>query len=49
MLTAKELAFLCGDQAKAPHDAVSYDWGDGLVYFSKSEAMARGLSLPVSA
>ena len=48
MLTAKELAFLCGDQAKAPHDTVSYDWGDGLVYFSKAEAKARGLSLQVS-
>jgi protein-disulfide isomerase-like protein with CxxC motif len=43
MLTAKELAFLCGEDAKPPADAVTYDWGDGVVYFSAAEARARNL------
>jgi hypothetical protein len=43
VLTARELAFLCGEAAKAPPGAVPYDWGDGLVWFSASEARARGL------
>jgi protein-disulfide isomerase-like protein with CxxC motif len=43
MLTARELAFLCGEDAKAPADAIAYDWGDGVVYFSAAEAKARGL------
>ena len=43
-LTAKELAFLCGDDAKPPAGIVTYDWGDGLVYFSPAEAKARGLT-----
>ena len=42
-LTAKELAFLCGEDARPPADAVTYDWGDGVVYFSAAEAKARGL------
>ena len=43
MLTAKELAFLCGESAKPPGDVVAHDWGDGLVWFSAAEARARGL------
>jgi protein-disulfide isomerase-like protein with CxxC motif len=43
MLTAKELAFLCGEDARSPTDAVTYDWGDGVVYFSAAEAKARNL------
>jgi protein-disulfide isomerase-like protein with CxxC motif len=43
MLTARELAFLCGEDAKPPADAVTYDWGDGVVYFSAAEAKARNL------
>ena len=49
VLTAKELAFLCGEAARPPEDVVSYDWGDGLVYFSPAEARARGLAEVVSA
>jgi hypothetical protein len=44
MLTARELAFLCGEDAKPPTDAVTYDWGDGVVYFSAAEARARDLA-----
>ena len=44
MLTARELAFLCGEDAKPPSDAVAYDWGDGVVYFSAAEAKARELA-----
>jgi protein-disulfide isomerase-like protein with CxxC motif len=44
MLTAKELAFLCGEDAKPPADAVTHDWGDGVVYFSAAEAKARELT-----
>ena len=44
MLTAKELAFLCGEDAKPPADAVTYDWGDGVAYFSAAEAKVRGLA-----
>lgn len=44
MLTAKELAFLCGEDAKPPSDTVTHDWGDGLVYFAPAEAKARGLT-----
>jgi len=44
MLTATELAFLCGDNARPPTDAVVHDWGDGLVYFSAAQATARGLA-----
>ena len=43
MLTAKELAFLCGEDARPPADGVTYDWGDGVVYFSAAEARARNL------
>jgi hypothetical protein len=41
MLTARELAFLCGEDARPPSDAVAHDWGDGLVWFSAAEARAR--------
>ena len=44
MLTGKELAFLCGEAAEPPPDAVTRDWGDGLVYYSASEARARGIA-----
>ena len=44
VLTAKELEFLCGEDARAPTDAVVHDWGDGVVYFSAAEAIARGLA-----
>jgi hypothetical protein len=44
MLTARELAFLCGENARPPADAVTYDWGDGVVYFSVAEAKVRGLA-----
>jgi hypothetical protein len=43
MLTARELAFLCGEDAKPPADVVTYDWGDGVVYFSAADARARQL------
>ena len=49
MLTAKELAVLCGESARAPADAVVHDWGDGVVYFSAAEARARGLAAAVDA
>jgi protein-disulfide isomerase-like protein with CxxC motif len=49
MLTAKELTFLCGEDAKLPNGIVTYDWGDGLVYFAPAEAKARGLAPPVAA
>jgi len=45
MLTGQELAFLCGEDAKPPADAVTRDWGDGLVYYSAAEAKARGLGV----
>ena len=41
LLTAKELSFLCGDDAKPPRDAVTHDWGDGVVHLSAAEARAR--------
>jgi protein-disulfide isomerase-like protein with CxxC motif len=44
MLTARELAFLCGEDARPPADAVTYDWGDGVVYFSAAEAKVRDLA-----
>ncbi|WP_332765569.1 DsbA family oxidoreductase [Phenylobacterium sp.] len=46
MLTAKELAVLCGEQAKPPAGIVTHDWGDGVVYFTAAEAQARGLAVP---
>lgn len=49
VLTAKELAFLCGDDAQPPAGVVTHDWGDGLVYFSAAEAKARGLGEAVAA
>jgi protein-disulfide isomerase-like protein with CxxC motif len=49
VLTAKELAFLCGEDAAPPKGAVAYDWGGGLVYFSAAEAKARGLAVKVEA
>ena len=45
MLTSQELSFLCGEAAKPPADAVTHDWGDGLVYYSAAEAKARGLGV----
>ncbi len=44
-LTAKELEFLCGEGSVPPVDAVTHDWGDGLVYFSPKEAAARGIGV----
>ena len=49
VLTDKELSFLCGKTAEPPLDVVTHDWGDGLVYFSASEAKARGLKDRVKA
>jgi hypothetical protein len=43
-LTARELTFLCGEDAAPPAHAVAYDWGDGLVWFTPVEAAARGLA-----
>jgi protein-disulfide isomerase-like protein with CxxC motif len=43
MLTAKELAFLCGEDAKPPAGVVTRDWGDGLVYYTAAEVEVRGL------
>jgi protein-disulfide isomerase-like protein with CxxC motif len=45
VLTSKELSFLCGEGAPPPSAAVVHDWGDGVVYFSGSEARVRGLTL----
>ena len=45
VLTSKELSFLCGEGATPPTGAVVHDWGDGVVYFSPSEARSRGLTL----
>jgi len=45
----QELSFLCGEGAKPPADAVTHDWGDGLVYYSASEAKARGLAVAETA
>ncbi len=42
VLTAKELEVLCGADAQAPNDAVAYDWGDGLAWFSPAEAAVWG-------
>ncbi|WP_304170124.1 DsbA family protein [Phenylobacterium aquaticum] len=44
MLTAKELEMLCGPDAQPPADAVTRDWGDGVVHYSAAEARARGLA-----
>ena len=49
MLTGQELTFLCGEAAKPPADTVTHDWGDGLVYYSASEAKARGLAVAETA
>lgn len=49
VLTSQELSFLCGAQAAPPAGIVSYDWGDGLVYFTAAEARARGLKAVVAA
>lgn len=49
MLTGKELAFLCGEDAQPPAGVVAHDWGEGFVYFSAAEAKARGLKTPVAA
>jgi len=49
MLTGQELKFLCGEDAQPPADAVTHDWGDGLVYYSAAEAKARGLKALASA
>jgi protein-disulfide isomerase-like protein with CxxC motif len=49
MLTAKELSFLCGEDAKPPAGTVTHDWGDGVVYFSATEAKARGLNAAAAA
>jgi protein-disulfide isomerase-like protein with CxxC motif len=43
MLTGQELKFLCGEDAQPPADAVTRDWGDGLVFYSAAEAKTRGL------
>jgi len=32
LLTATELAILCGPNAEPPSGAKTYDWGDGVVY-----------------
>ena len=49
VLTARELEVLCGPDAKPPADAVAHDWGDGLVWFSPTEAKARDLKAIVAA
>ena len=45
----KELAFLCGENARPPPGVVVHDWGEGFVYFSPAEARARGLAEAVTA
>jgi hypothetical protein len=45
VLTSRELSFICGEGAPPPSAAVVHDWGDGVVYFSSSEARASGLTL----
>ena len=45
MLTDFELGYLCGPDAALPVGTVTHDWGDGLVYYSATEAAARGLGL----
>ena len=49
VLTAKELAVLCGESATPPADVVTYDWGDGVVYVTAADAKARGLAARVPA
>ncbi len=43
VLTAKELEVLCGSEAELPDDVISYNWGDGEVFFTPAEAGARNL------
>ena len=49
VLTSRELDFLCGANATPPAGVVSYDWGDGLVYFTAADAHARGLASTIAA
>lgn len=42
VLTSQEFTFLCGESAKLPARVVTHDWGDGLVYFTETEARVRG-------
>ena len=35
---------LCGPEAQPPPDVVTYDWGDGVVWMTRPEAHARGVS-----
>lgn len=44
-LTAKEVEVILGAGAALPADVVAHNWGDGLVWFSATEAAARGLAL----
>jgi hypothetical protein len=46
VLTGQEFSFLCGEDAKVPQGVHAHDWGDGLVYFRRDEALARGLLQP---
>lgn len=41
--TERELAFVCGADAKPPQGTVTYDWGDGVFYLTEQEAAARRL------
>ena len=43
VMTARELAVICGEDAKPPAEIVTYDWGDGVAYFRKDEATAWGI------
>jgi predicted DsbA family dithiol-disulfide isomerase len=43
LLTGRELALLCGDDAVPPDGVVAYDWGAGLAWLTPAEAAARGL------
>lgn len=41
--TARELSILCGEGATPPNGVVTYDWGEGEFFLTRTEASARGL------
>jgi protein-disulfide isomerase-like protein with CxxC motif len=43
LLTPIEFETLCGPDATVPAGVVTYDWGDGVVFLTNTEAKARGI------